>query len=74
MQNLQEYHSTVRGRHIAITDEIIAEVSGLLAAGPVWTLKKERLQKIIKIFQDEGQNLKFRGKGVLPASLGEPWA
>ena len=43
LQNLQEYHSTVRGRHIAVTDDIIAEVSGLPATGPMWTLKKERL-------------------------------
>ena len=70
---MQEYHSIVRGRHIAVTNDIIAEVSGLPAAGPVWTLKKERLQKIIKTFQDEGQNLPIRGKGVLPAALGESW-
>jgi len=54
LQNLQEDHSTVRGKCIAIIDDIIAEVSGLPATGPVWTLKKERLQKIIEIFQDEG--------------------
>ena len=40
LQNLQEDYSTVRGRHMAVTDEIIAEVLGL---PPVWTLKKERL-------------------------------
>ena len=74
MQNLQEYHSTVRRRHIAVIDDIIAEVSGLPATGPMWTLKNERLQKIMKIFQDEGENLTVRGKGVLPAALGEPWA
>jgi len=71
---LQEDHSTGRGRHIAVNDDIIAEVSRLLAAGPVWMLKKERLQKIIKTFKDEGQNLTIRGKGVLRATLGEPWA
>lgn len=32
LQNLQEDHSTVRVKHIAVTDEIIAEVSGLPAA------------------------------------------
>ena len=74
LQNLQEYHSTVRGKYRAVTDDIIAEVSALPATGPVWTLKKERLQKIMKIFQDEGQNLIVRGKGVLPTALGEPWA
>lgn len=50
LQNLQEDHSTVRGKWIAITDDIIAEVSGLPATGPVWTLKNERLQKIMEIF------------------------
>ena len=54
LQNLQEDHSTVRGKRIAVTDDILAEVSGLPATRPVWTLKKERLQKIIEIFQDEG--------------------
>lgn len=74
LQNLQEYHSIVRGKHIAVTDDVIAEVSGLPTTGPVWTLKKERLQKIMNIFQDEGQNLTVRGKGVLSTALGEPWA
>ena len=64
----------IRGRLIAVTDDIIAEVSGLPAAGPIWTLKKERLQKIIETFQEEGQSLKIRGNGVLPTALGEPWA
>jgi len=39
LQNLQEYHSIVRGRYIAVTDDVIAEVSGLPATGPMWTLK-----------------------------------
>ena len=26
LQNLQENHSTVRGKHIAVTDDVIAEV------------------------------------------------
>lgn len=73
LQNLQEDHSIVRGRHIAVIDDIIAEVLGLPAIGPVWMLKKERLQNIIKTFQDEGQNLTDKGKGFLPVALGEPW-
>jgi len=72
LQNLQDDHSTVRGKRIAVTDDIIAEVSGLPATRPVWTLKKERLQKIMEIFQDEGQSLTIKGKGILPATLGEP--
>jgi len=27
----------------------------------------------MKIFQDEGQNLTVKGKGVLPIALGELW-
>ena len=50
LQNLQEDYSTVRERRILVTDDVIAEVSGLPATRPVWTLKKERLQKIIEIF------------------------
>ena len=73
LQNLQEDHSIVGGKQITVMEEIIAEVTGLPASGPVWKTKKERLQRIIEIFQDEGQNLTVKGKGVLPAMLGEPW-
>ena len=73
LQNLQEDYSIVRERRIAVTDDVIAEVSGLPATGPVWMRRKERLQKIMEIFQDEGQSLTVKGKGVLPATLGEPW-
>ena len=38
LRNLQEDHSIVRGKHIAVTDAIIAEVSGLPATGPVLSL------------------------------------
>ena len=37
LQNLQEHHSMVRGRQIAVTNDIIAEVSGLPADEPqIW--------------------------------------
>ena len=74
LQNLQEEHSVVGGKQIAVTKEIIAEVTGLPDLGPIWTTKKERLQKIVELFQDEGQELTVKGKGVLPATLGEPWS
>ena len=73
-QNLQEDHSIVRGRRITVTDVVIADVSRLLAIGPIWTHKKLRLQEAITIFLDEGQNLTVKGKGVQPETLGEPWA
>lgn len=73
LQNLQEEHSMVRGRQITVTYAVIAEVSGLPVVGPVWTQKKVRLQDTITIFQDEGQSLTVKGKGVLPTTLGEPW-
>lgn len=74
LQNLREEHSTIRGKRIKVTDDIIEKLTGLPAIGPVWPTKKERLQKIVEIFQDEGQSLTVQGKGVLPATLGEPWA
>ena len=74
LQNLQEHHSMVRGRQIAVTDDIIVEVPGLPAIGPVWTLRKVRLRDAITIFRDEGQNLTIKGKGIFPVTLGEPWA
>jgi len=39
----------------------------------MWMLKKVRLRDAIKIFQDEGQKLIVKGKGVLLATLGELW-
>src|ERR1700733_562626 len=74
LQNLQENHSIVGGRRIGVTEDIITEASGLPAVGTRWKLKKERLQKVIEIFQGEGQSLTIKGKGVLPTALGEPWA
>ena len=50
LKNLQEHHSMVRGRQITVIDDIIVEVSGLAATGPVWTLKKVRLRDTMKIF------------------------
>ena len=43
LQNLQENHSIVGGKRIEVTEDIIAETSGLPAVGPRWELKKERL-------------------------------
>ena len=43
LQNLQEGYSMVRGRQIAVTDSIIAKVSGLPAEGTIWTHKKLKL-------------------------------
>ena len=43
LQNLQEEHSVVGGKQIMVTKEIIAEVTGLPASGPIWTTKKKRL-------------------------------
>ena len=73
LQNLQENHSIVGGKRIEVTEDIIAETSGLPAVGPRWELKKERLQKAMEIFQSEGQSLTVKGKGVLSTTLGEPW-
>lgn len=72
LQNLHEHYSMVRGRQIAVTDYIIAELSRFSAMGFVWTLKKVRLRDAVKIFQDEGQKLTIKGKGVLLATLGDP--
>lgn len=64
----------VRGRQITVTNAVIDEVSGLPVVVSIWTQKKVRLQEAITIFRDEGHNLTVKGKEVLPATLGEPWA
>ena len=56
-----------------MSDEIITEVSSIPAQGTTWTQKKIRIWEAMKIFQDEGQMLIVKGRGVHPASLGEPW-
>ena len=73
LQNLQENHSIVGGKRIEVMEDIIAETSGLPVVGPRWELKKERLQKVMEIFQNEGQSMTVKGKGVLPTTLGEAW-
>ena len=56
-----------------MTDEIIAKVSGIPAQGTFWTQKKIRIREAMQIFQDEGQRLIVKGRGLHPASLGKPW-
>lgn len=56
-----------------MTDTIISEVFGLPAVEPIWTHKKLKLQDAMATFRDEGQILIFKGKGLQPSSLGEPW-
>ena len=63
----------VKGRQIVVSDEIIIEVSGIPAQGTIWTQKKIRIREAMKIFQDDGQTLVIKGKGVHPTSLREPW-
>ena len=63
----------VRGRQIVVSDEIIVEVSSIPAQGTIWTQKKIRIREAINFFQDHGQTLVIKVKGVHPTSLGEPW-
>ena len=44
LQNLQEEHSMVGGKQIAVTKEIIAEVTRLPDLGPIWMKKKEKVK------------------------------
>ena len=64
LQNLQEGFSIVRGRQITLSDEIIAEVSGIPVQGTIWMQKNLRLREAMKIFQDDGHTLVIKGKGV----------
>lgn len=50
LHNLQEGYSMVRGRKIAVIDEIITEMSSLPAEGTIWTHKKVRLEEAMNIF------------------------
>lgn len=71
--NLQNGQSVVRGRQITVSDALIAEVSGLLAKGPVWARKRLKMHDAIEAFKDEGQEIIKKGKGVWSSSLGERW-
>jgi len=73
LQHLKNGQSMVRGRRIIVSDAVIAEVSGMLAKGEVWSKKNIMLHDAVEIFRDAGQELTKKGKGIQPSSLGEPW-
>lgn len=60
----------IRGRKIIVTDAVIAEVFRLLVEGPVWANKILKLQVSIEVFNNEGQDLIFKGKR---SSTAIPW-
>jgi hypothetical protein len=72
-QNLQGGVSMVRDIQILVTEEIIAEVTGLPNEGIQWTGKYTTLKEVMESFVEPREELDKKGKGLNPNALREPW-
>jgi len=69
LQNFQNGHTMVRGKNIMVSEEIIAEVTGIPVEGTRWTDKHVLLQEAVTIFKYPDEQLVQKGKGVPPTAL-----
>ena len=72
-QNLQEDHSIVQGVQISITEEDIAQVSGLPTNGIHMFIHKHIILNAQQDFLLPGEQIKPKGRGVRLSSLPPPW-
>jgi hypothetical protein len=72
-QNLQEDHSIVQGVRIPVTEEDIAQVSGLPTNGIRWFSRKHIILNAQQDFFLPGEQIEPKGRGVRLSSLPPPW-
>jgi hypothetical protein len=72
-QNLQEDHSVVAGVRISVTEEDIAEVSGLPRNGTRVFSRKHIIGDVQQSFFLAGERIVLKGRGVQLSSLPPPW-
>jgi hypothetical protein len=72
-QKLQGETSMVRDIRIPVTQEIVAEVTGLPNTGIQWSGRYTMLKEAVESFVDPGEELDKKGKGLNPNTLSEPW-
>jgi hypothetical protein len=71
--NLQEDHSVVEGVRISVTEEDIAEVSGLPIDGTRIFSRKHIIQNVQQNFFLPEERIVLKGRGVQLSSLPPPW-
>jgi DNA-binding response OmpR family regulator len=71
--NLQEDHSVVDGVRISVTEEDIAEVSGLPTDGTRIFSRKHIIRDVQQNFFLPEERIILKGRGVQLSSLPPPW-
>jgi hypothetical protein len=72
-QNLQEDHSVIEGVRISVTEEDIAEVSGLLIDDTRMFSQKHIIENVQQNFFLLEERIELKGRGVQLSSLPPPW-
>jgi hypothetical protein len=72
-RNLQEDHSIVQGVRIPVTEDDIAQVSGLPVTGIHWFSRKHIILNAQQDFLLPGEQVEPKGRGVRLSSLPPPW-
>jgi hypothetical protein len=72
-QNLQQDHSIVQGVRIPVTEDDIAQVSGLPITGIHWFSRKHIILNAQQDFLLPGEQVEPKGRGVRLSSLPPPW-
>ena len=71
--NLTEGFSVFQGVKIPVTEEIIAQVTGLPTKGTRWFSRKHLILNAQQNFLQPGENVEPKGRGVALQSLPQPW-
>jgi len=72
--NLREGYSIVQGVRIPVTEEDIAQVSGLPTNGARWFSRKHLILNAQQDFLLLGEHVETKGRGVALRSLPPPWS
>ena len=72
-QNLQGNYSVVQGVRISITEEDIAQVSGLPVIGTCWFSRKQVILSAQQDFLLPDEPVELKGRGISLHSLPRPW-
>lgn len=71
--NLTEGFSVVQGIQVPVTEEFIAEVTGLPATSTRWFSRKHLILNTQRDFLRPGEEVETKGRGVALRSLPQPW-
>ena len=71
--NLTEGFSVVQGVQIPVTEEVIAQVTGLPANGIRWFSRKHLILNAQQDFLQPGEQVEPKGRGIALQSLPQSW-